>query len=246
MSAALDRRLTPVHVPPSGPPARSLPIPIGMERFFADAIEALAEQADLESVLRAAVQLPVPFLADICVLDLRLGKEQARRIVTQHSDPSSDVEQRAFTDAHLPRPPAARSPVSAVFAHGDTLMHTVFGRIAHTDTDDGSLASILVGIRDESAVVGVLSFLAHQPDRQFGPADRQAAEAYARRVSRAVRSARRCQEDRDGRVRAESQLEVFRHTAEVLTHCTEALRRELVEARLLSVVTALEEGAPVG
>ena len=233
MSAAIDRRYTLSTSKVVASPVHDAPVlPAATERFLADASEALAERLDLESVLRVAVQLPVPHLADICVLDVRVGSESTRRIVTQHPDPSVDHAQRLFTDQHLPPPPAPRSPVTAVLAHGDTLVHTVFARDDHADAQARSLAAIVVGVLDASDdTAAVLSFLAHASDRQFGPLDRLAAEAFARRLSRAIRNARRMQDHHDHRMRAEAQLEVLRHTADVLTQCTEELRRELDRVR---------------
>jgi GAF domain-containing protein len=232
MPVTLNRRLTPhATTPVYSAAVSSPPLPAGTERFLADASETLAEGLDLDLVLQTAVQLPVPLLADICVLDLRISADATRRVVTQHSDPDVDEEQRAFTDAHLMPPPALRSPVSAVLASGDTLMHTVFERGEGAEVTPRALSSIIVGLHDGHATIGVCSFLALHPDRQFGPPERQAAELYARRVARAVRHAHRFEADRDSRRRAESQLEILQHTAEVLERVAEGLRRELDEVR---------------
>ncbi len=249
MTLTADRRLT-----PSPSPAVAMSVPFqsttaSLDLFLADASEALAERVDLESVIRAAVQLPVPQLAHICVLDLVVTDDGTRRVVTQHADPSLDQAQRAFADEHLPPPPAVRSPVSAVLASGDTLMHTVFARRSEDAMNEPrEMASIIVGLLDGSEIIGVLSFLAHHSARQFDPVERRTFEGYARRVTRAVRHARRFQADRDGRMRAEAELEVLRHTTQVLTQCTEQLRQELEEGRRKAEVAAslAREGATAG
>ena len=231
MPATTDRRHTaPIALVASPTPLRPALAP-AVERLLADASEALAECTDLELVLRATVQLPVPLLADIVVVDLRTARELTRRMVTQHADPETGQELRASADQHVPPPGSPRSPVAAVFASGDTLMHTVFARGDDDGAPNGALSTIIVALREGATVLGAISMLARHDDREFGPADRIAAEAYARRVSRAILHARRSENERDGRMRAEAQIEVLRHTADVLASCAEELRRELDEAR---------------
>jgi hypothetical protein len=231
MPATAARRAIIASPTPARGTAARPPFDPDVERFLADASESLAEALDLELVLWTAVRLPAPIIADIAVLDVRVGRDLARRVVTPHPDPEQDIAQRAFVDAHLPPLGEPRSPLAAVHVTGETLMHTVFGREDAAGGRGDATSTIVVALRDERELLGSIAFIAHGEERPGGPTARLAAEAYARRVSRAIVVARRIEDVRDGRRRAEAQVEVLRHTADVLASCADELRRELDAAR---------------
>lgn len=231
MPATAERRALIESPTPARGTALRPPFDPAVERFLADASESLAEALDLELVLWTAVRLPAPIIADVAVLDLRVGRDLARRVVTPHPDPEEDIARRAFVDRHLPPLGESRSPLTAVHVTGETLMHTVFGRDASAGGRGDATSTIVVALRDEHEVLGSIAFIAHGEERPGGPTARLSAEAYARRVSRAIVVARRIEDVRDGRRRAEAQVEVLRHTADVLASCADELRRELDAAR---------------
>lgn len=66
------------------------------ERFLAGAGVTLGASLDYESTLVSAVHLPVPHLADCCVLDLANDDRTTRRIASVHDDPDRTRALRAL------------------------------------------------------------------------------------------------------------------------------------------------------
>ncbi len=72
------------------------------ERFLADAGATLSASLDYESTLVSAVHLPVPHLADCCVLDLLNEDGTTRRIASVHDDPDRTRALRALEHRQAP------------------------------------------------------------------------------------------------------------------------------------------------
>jgi len=86
------------------------------ERFLAAASAELGRSLDLEEALRIAVDLPVPRLADACLIDLRVGEEGFRRLAsTRHR---SDLSPALSALVASPLTTDSPSPIIDVIRRG--------------------------------------------------------------------------------------------------------------------------------
>ena len=87
-----------VFYDPSGTPVRLSGVSVDVTdrrraedslRFLAEAERVLGSSLDYDSTLQSIAQLPVPFLADWCALDLQDADSHSRRVVSARWDPAS-------------------------------------------------------------------------------------------------------------------------------------------------------------
>jgi PAS domain S-box-containing protein len=139
-------------------------------RFLARASEVLTSSLDYETTLKAAVQLAVPALGDLCALDLFDQTGAVRRLATAHADPArqppADSLLGAQPDVHVAQALQTRKPI-----------------VTH---DAGS--SLVVPMEARGRVLGAISFSSAEPGRYDADAV-ELATLLARRAAIAVDNA---------------------------------------------------------
>jgi PAS domain S-box-containing protein len=181
------------------------------QQLLAEAGAVLSSSLDIEPTLQTVVELPVPVLADCCILDIvegeRSDRNRLRRIVSGHADPRT---------AEVLRSLAANSTLT-----WDTPSRVVdvlrgAGAYLETDarTDPGSLALplarelratslMIVPLAARDRVVGAMTFISTSPARHYGEHDLILAREIALRAAFALdnaalyRSAQRANRARD-------------------------------------------------
>ena len=171
------------------------------ERFLSEAGAALAGTLDYDATLRTVATLPVPLLADCCLLDIvedGRGAEQAalRRITSGHADAAvAAILQRS--EEEQPLRWTTPTPVVTVLRSGEPQVLT------HASEDSGAEAgafpllrgipirsALVVPLRAHERTVAALSLISTDPARRFTSADLPLATEYAFRAALAVENAR--------------------------------------------------------
>jgi len=168
------------------------------QRFLVDAGAALAASLDYRSTLAAVAKLAVPRIADWARVDV-IEDDRLRTLAVEHVDPAK-VE-LAFELAHrYPESPGAEQGPPLVFRTGASELVTEISeqRIAELAQDDFHLGLVReLGVQSYMCVplvahgemLGVISLVAAESGRRYGPDDLALAEELARRAGVAVENA---------------------------------------------------------
>ena len=190
-------------------------------RFLADASAALAGLVDDESTLQKLARLAVPHFADWCTVDVLDEGDTLRRVAVAHVDPAK-VELARELHRRYPPDPAAPQGVWNILRTGkselipeiadDLLAATV--RTPTSSAPCGNWASARTWASRccvRGKVLGVITFIAAESGRRYGPADLAVAEDLAHRAAVAVENARLYQEVREADRRKDEFLAVLGH-----------------------------------
>jgi PAS domain S-box-containing protein len=168
------------------------------ERFVAGAGVTLGATLDYESTLLSAVHLPVPHLADCCVLDLIIDDTTTRRVASVHDDPDRTKALRALEHRQA-EPGDWPFPVEQALATGEVV---VIDRFADAPQGNGATArSALVsaiGITSLTSVplaaggrlTGVLTMIGTDARRPPDQDRIRVAESVSKLIALAVENAR--------------------------------------------------------
>jgi len=193
--------------------------------FFAQASRALTQSLDYESTLQTLARVPVPSLADLCVIDV-LQEGRLHRAAAAHRDPgkeavAADLQQR------FPPDPAGPHPVAVVLRTGrpeivnditDDMLeriapHPEHRAIARTLKYTGYM---VVPISVQGRVLGAISLVSGESNRRYGPEDLALAEDLAQQAAIAVENARLYAEAQERRQEAEEMARGARALVETL------------------------------
>ncbi|MBV9411131.1 MAG: SpoIIE family protein phosphatase, partial [Acidimicrobiia bacterium] len=169
-----------------------------VQRFLADTTTLLMTSLDFGESLRQLASAAVPFLGDICLVDIGDG-HAITRMAAAHADPS----QQSLVDSlarYAPDPfgdhPAVRVMTTGV-PNASPEMTDEFLR--RTCRDDEHLrlvrelqfsSYITVPLVARGRALGTLTVVSCSPERRFGPADVATAQEVAWRAALAVDNAR--------------------------------------------------------
>ncbi len=176
--------------------------------FIAEASTILASSLDYEATLGAVARLAVPEFADYCVVDLLEGDQSLRRVAAVHRDPAKAELARKLARQ---RPPDLNGPhpIATALRTGQPqlLPELPDVRLAALASTPEHLA-ILRQLASESLLsvplvargrtLGVLTFVAAESGRRYGPVDQALAVDLARRAALSIDNARLYQEARAG------------------------------------------------
>ena len=167
------------------------------QRLLAEAGAVLSSSLDIESTLQTVVELPVPVLADCCILDIvereRNDRGRIRRIASGHADAhTADVLRDLVADNALTWDTPSR--VVDVLRGGETYLE------ANARTDPGSLALplarelratslMIVPLVAREHVVGAMTFISTSASRHYGESDLALAREIAVRAAFALDNA---------------------------------------------------------
>lgn len=165
--------------------------------FLAEASMHLGSSLDYGTTLKAVARLAVPKVADWCAVEMR-GDDGARRLAVAHVDPSKVVVAEEMRHRY---PPREGDAVSIVLLTGEPLLVSEITdeQIASAARDPQELSYLrelglrsvmLVPIVVGAEAAGVISFVAAESGRRYGPADLRLAQEIARRAALAIKDAR--------------------------------------------------------
>ena len=147
------------------------------ERFLAHAGATLSTTLDYESTLRSVVHLPVPYLADCCVLDVGDSGGSLQRVVSVHDDPDitkrlRTLESRRVDDASWPFRSAeviagAPSVVRTGLEPGWASAERPHDERAALIDSLGVTALLTLPLVARERIIGALTFLATDGERAY-------------------------------------------------------------------------------
>jgi PAS domain S-box-containing protein len=168
------------------------------ERFLARAAATLGTSLDYASTLRSVVHLPIPFLADCCVIDIAVEGSQLRRLVSVHEDP--DITKRLRMLEESATVPDWPFPVTEVMASGRSVLRRELQpgwEVAGSPGGDGAALVGSLGIQAFLSVpliareraIGALTLISTDRRRVIGEAETAIAESLARQAAFAIDTA---------------------------------------------------------
>lgn len=192
-------------------------------RFLAEAGTLLAASLDYQSTLQHVAHLAVPYLADLCIVDILEEAGEINRMAVAYADPAKDQWARALQRRYVPEEDAG-SPETA--PHGVSLgvlrvLRTGGPEIISSDIPDpleilfpapavsgsqeplatpGHLprpqpgSCMIVPLVARGRTLGTMMFITSESGRHYAEADMAIAEDLARRCAMAVDNGRLYQE----------------------------------------------------
>jgi serine phosphatase RsbU (regulator of sigma subunit)/PAS domain-containing protein len=158
--------------------------------------------ADPLANLDAVAALPVPDLADLCIVDL-IGADGALRAGGVAARDSADAEALRASRVTNPVLPGSEHPVAVVAQTGEPLLINTIGERELQAWRDGTgeqhlallrrlayRSVIIVPLSARGRTIGTLALVGLRPGNRFGPDDVEVAMAVARRAGLAIDHAR--------------------------------------------------------
>jgi PAS domain S-box-containing protein len=213
-------------------------------RFLAEAGEVLAASLDVEATLVAATRLAVPRLADWSAVYLGASDGSLRQVAFAHTDP--ERAERVREEGRRHRWDAGAAPaVLRVLNTGRSEMvaaitEEMIAALARNEEHLRALRALglrsvmLVPLSARGRNLGVMTFVAADSGRRYGPADLALAEDLARRAALAADNARLYHEAQE----ADRQKDAF------LAMLAHELRNPLAPVRNALHVLDLGDGGP--
>ena len=207
-------------------------------RLIADAGLRLDETRDLDETIQAAASLPIPDLADFCILDLVEPDGSLRRVAAVAKDPA----RQEILDRIRDFPTAPDSPRPAARAVGERrpILLTDLQDpqiLARHVADNEALAAIIQAMEARSAIVQPLiargetigaMFFVVGPDREYGPAEIEITTELARRVALAISNGQVHAAEMAARRSAEASAERITRLQRVTRGLAAAMTRDAV------------------
>ncbi|MCA1991099.1 MAG: PAS domain S-box protein, partial [Coleofasciculus sp. S288] len=190
--------------------------------FLANASRLLATSLDYETTLTNVARLAMPYLADVCAVDLVEENEPPvgqtlRRVAVAHIDPSK--EELLYEIAHRYPPVAiALSPVKKALESGQSVLLSDVAESALADDaqdaehlklirDIGSFCStIIVPLIARGRTIGTILLGTTDSGRHYNSSDLCLAEDFAQRIALAVDNARLYWETQEAERRKDESL----------------------------------------
>ena len=168
------------------------------ERFLADAGRQLVELLDYESLVRTIVDLPIPRLADACLVDVVANDGSLRRFASTWQrqsliEPLAAIARRQITgDSPSPVIDVIRRRATELFVPMDDAWLE-----AHEELDAipqwhalGAHSMLVLPLATGEQSLGALTLLAVDPARRFTPDARTLAEKFATAAALNLQNAR--------------------------------------------------------
>lgn len=207
-----------------------LSVAMGSAQVLIDAGQQLGQSLEYDVVAAAAARVSVPWLADLCVLDLVRPDGQLRREVSGDTDPARDARLRDIADRKVTSAQIKSSPSASVIESGRAVMHAEFAT-EREHRDDGPAATLVVALRVGPRMMGAMTLCRLRRDGAYGRDELQVAERLAACIASALANAEAFEDAVGSRRRLAANNEVLQHSYEALQRSHEALRRTATELR---------------
>ncbi len=160
-------------------------------RFLAEASAILSASLDYEKTLENLAKLAVPFLADLCIVDI-VENGTVRRMGVAHADPKREEQARQrhnlypldLNSSH-PAIKVLRTGIAAVAREvSDEELVSAAHDADHLQIirDIGIKSYAIVPLLVQGQALGTISLVSTKDERRYGPADLALAEELARRA----------------------------------------------------------------
>jgi two-component system sensor histidine kinase BarA len=163
-------------------------------RFLAEASARLSASLDWEKTLQTLAQVSVPFLADLCIVDI-VENETVRRMGIAHVEPAQEDMVRQLLERYPPNLNSGH-PVMRVISSGVTQVHEVSDQVLQQAAQDEEHLQTLREMNFKSymtlpllvrgRILGAISFLSNQKERRYASPQLAIAEELVRRAALSI------------------------------------------------------------
>ncbi len=160
-------------------------------RFLAEASAILSASLDYEKTLENLAKLAVPFLADLCIVDI-VENGTVRRMGVAHADPKREEQARQLhklypldLNSSHPAIKVLRTGIAAVareVSDEELVLATHDADHLQIIRDMGIKSYAIVPLLVRGKALGTISLVSTKDERRYGPADLALAEELARRA----------------------------------------------------------------
>lgn len=190
-------------------------------RFLADVGAVASSQGDYGKTVAAVARLAVPFLADLCVVDLLGDDGTLRRFEAAFADAKKEAELAESVRQWGPSR-GRRTPQERVIESGEPLLYEEIqdSALEEIEQDEnraktmravGLKSKMVVPLMARGQVFGALTFVAAESDQRYTTADLAFAEEIARRVAMAIDNAQLYALEQKGTRAREDLLAIVSH-----------------------------------
>ena len=170
-----------------------------ISQFLADCGAALAASGDYEEAIGQLGRSCVPFLADLCLIDVAEGS-QVRRMVVAHHDPAQQELVDELARRYPPDPTGAHPAIQALRTGATSVGAEMPDEFLRATTRDEAHYRIVKELDFQSYVcvplsargrtLGALTLVSCNPERRFSESDAHVAQEVAWRASLIIDNAR--------------------------------------------------------
>lgn len=167
--------------------------------FLAEASRILASSLEYETTLATVARLAVPQIADWCLVDLVDEQGTPQAVAIEHADPAKVELARELQRRFPPNPHSARGVYNVLRTGNaelepeipDSMLKEVVRGPEHLQMlrELGLRSYICVPLEARGKRLGVITFVAAESGKRYGPADLELAEDLSRRCAQAIDNA---------------------------------------------------------
>ncbi len=198
------------------------------QRFLSEASAVLASSLDYQTTLERVAQLTVPQLADWCTVHMIEEDGAIEQIAVAHIDPAKLEWAHQIRDKYPLNPDDPRGSAFTLRTGQSDLLPDIPDELLVQVAHDAEHLEILrqvgfrsvmtVPLRTQARILGVISFVSAESERQYTLADLQLAEELARRASLAIDNAQLYRVAQRDRTKAEAANRIKDEFLAVLSH----------------------------
>jgi PAS domain S-box-containing protein len=198
------------------------------QRFLSEASAVLASSLDYQTTLERVAQLTVPELADWCTVHIIEQDGAIEQIAVAHIDPAKLEWAYQIRDKYPLNPDDPRGAAYTLRTGQSDLLPDIPDELLVLSARDAEHLEILrqvgfrsvmtVPLRTQARILGVISFISAESERQYTSADLQQAEELARRASLAIDNAQLYRVAQRDRAKAETANRIKDEFLAVLSH----------------------------
>ncbi|HEY9624631.1 MAG TPA: PAS domain S-box protein [Crinalium sp.] len=198
------------------------------QRFLSEASAVLASSLDYQTTLERVAQLTVPQLADWCTVHIVEEDGSIEQIAVAHIDPAKLEWAYQIRDKYPMKPDDPRGAALTLRTGQPDFVPEIPDELLVQAARDAEHLEILrqvgfrsvmtVPLRTQAGILGVISFISAESERQYTSADLQLAEELARRASLAIDNAQLYRLAQRDRAKAEAANRIKDEFLAVLSH----------------------------
>jgi len=198
------------------------------QHFLSEASAVLASSLDYQTTLERVAQLTVPELADWCTVHMIEEDGAIEQIAVAHIDPAKLEWAYQIRDKYPLNPDDPRGAAYTLRTGQPDFVPEIPDELLVLSARDSEHLEILrqvgfrsvmtVPLRTQARILGVISFICAESERQYTSADLQLAEELARRASLAIDNAQLYRVAQRDRTKAEAANRIKDEFLAVLSH----------------------------
>ncbi|MCL5958096.1 MAG: PAS domain-containing protein [Chloroflexi bacterium] len=170
------------------------------QHFLAEVSRVLASSLDYEATLTNTARVAIPYLADLCAVDMLEEDGSIRRLTMTSACPGKDDLATELESNHWPNQSDRVGPANVLRTGEPELYSEVTDELLTVYARDPQHLEILRGLRFTSVMIvplltrgqvfGAIKFISAESGRHYGSADLALAQEVARRAAMSVDNAR--------------------------------------------------------